>query len=95
LNPGSSLCIEGVLKYADMVLFMSVHPGFSGQSFIESVLPKIKALRKIYSKDIQVDGGINDKTAKSVIEAGANILVAGSYFFGANDKLEAVRKLRG
>ena len=95
LNPGSSLCIEGVLKYADMVLFMSVHPGFSGQSFIESVLSKIKALRKIYPKDIQVDGGINDKTAKSVIEAGANILVAGSYFFGAKDKKEAIKKLRG
>ena len=95
LNPGSSLCIEGVLKYADMVLFMSVHPGFSGQSFVESVLSKIKALRKIYPKDIQVDGGINDKTAKSVIEAGANILVAGSYFFGAKDKKEAIKKLRG
>ena len=94
LNPGSSLCIEGVLKYADMVLFMSVHPGFSGQSFIESVLSKIKALRKIYPKDIQVDGGINDLTAKSVIEAGANILVAGSYFFGAKDKKEAVKLLR-
>ena len=95
LNPGSSLCIEGVLKYADMVLFMSVHPGFSGQSFVESVLSKIKELRKIYPKDIQVDGGINDKTAKSVIEAGANILVAGSYFFGAKDKKEAIKKLRG
>ena len=52
-------------------------------------------MRKIYPKDIQVDGGINDKTAKSVIEAGANILVAGSYFFGAKDKKEAIKKLRG
>jgi len=95
LNPFSPLCIEGVLKDADMVLFMSVHPGFGGQSFIESVLPKIKALKKIYSGDIEADGGINDKIAKSVIEAGANILVAGSYFFGAKDKKEAVRKLRG
>jgi len=95
LNPFSSLCIESVLKDADMVLFMSVHPGFGGQSFIESVLPKIKALRKIYSGDIEADGGINDKIAKSVIESGANILVAGSYFFGAKDKKEAVKKLRG
>lgn len=95
LNPFSPLCIEGVLKYADMVLFMSVHPGFGGQSFIESVLPKIKALKKIYSGDIEADGGINDKIAKSVIESGANILVAGSYFFGAKDKKEAVKKLRG
>jgi ribulose-phosphate 3-epimerase len=58
-------------------------------------LPKIKALRKIYSGDIEVDGGINDKNAKSVIDAGGNILVAGSYFFGAKDKKEAVKKLRG
>ena len=94
LNPDSPLCIEGVLKNVDMVLFMSVHPGFGGQSFIESVLPKIKALRKIYSGDIEVDGGINDKNAKSVIDAGGNILVAGSYFFGAKDKKEAVKKLR-
>lgn len=94
LNPDSPLCIEGVLKDADMVLFMSVHPGFGGQSFIESVLPKVKALRKIYSGDIEVDGGINDKNAKLVIESGANILVAGSYFFGAKNKSEAVNKLR-
>jgi len=94
LNPDSPLCIEGILKDADMVLFMSVHPGFGGQGFIETVLPKIKALRKIYSGDIEVDGGINDKNARSVIDAGANILVAGSYFFGAKDKLEAVKLLR-
>jgi len=95
LNPDSPLCIEGVLKDVDMVLFMTVHPGFGGQSFIESVLPKIKALRKIYQGDIEVDGGMNDKVAGKVIEAGANILVAGSYFFGAKDKKEAVKKLRG
>ncbi len=95
LNPDSPLCIEGVLKDSDMVLFMSVHPGFGGQSFIETILPKIRALRKIYSGDIEVDGGINDKNAGLVIEAGANILVAGSYFFGAKDKKEAVNKLRG
>lgn len=95
LNPDSPLCIEGILKDVDMVLFMSVHPGFGGQSFIESILPKIKALRKIYSGDIEVDGGINDKNARSIIDAGANILVAGSYFFSAKDKLEAVKKLRG
>ena len=94
LNPDSALCIEGVLDDADMVLFMSVHPGFGGQSFIENILPKVRALRKIYSKDIEVDGGVNDKNAKSVIDAGANILVAGSYFFGAKDKKEAVKKLR-
>jgi len=94
LNPDSPLCVDGVLEDLDMVLFMSVHPGFGGQSFIEAVLPKIKALRKIYSGDIEVDGGINDRNAKSVIDAGANILVAGSYFFGAKDKSDAVKKLR-
>lgn len=95
LNPDSPICIEGVLKDADMVLFMSVHPGFGGQRFIEKVLPKIRALRKIYPRDIEVDGGINDKVARSIIDAGANILVAGTYFFGAKDKREAVKKLRG
>jgi len=94
LNPDSPLCIKGILKDVDMVLFMSVHPGFGGQSFIEKVLPKIRELRKIFSRDIEVDGGINGINAKSVIDAGANILVAGSYFFGAKDKKEAVNKLR-
>ncbi len=95
LNPGSpSLCLKNILKDVDMVLFMSVHPGFGGQSFIETILPKVKTLRKIYSGDIEVDGGINDKNARSVIEAGTNILVAGSYFFRAKDKKEAVKLLR-
>ncbi|MDO8603066.1 MAG: ribulose-phosphate 3-epimerase [Candidatus Omnitrophota bacterium] len=94
LNPDSPLCVDGILKDTDMILLMSVHPGFGGQGFIEGVLPKIKALRKIYSGDVEVDGGINDKNARLVIDAGANILVAGSYFFGAEDKKEAVRKLR-
>ena len=94
LNPDSPLCIDGVLKDVDMVLFMSVHPGFGGQGFIEGVLQKIRSLRKIYSGDIEVDGGINDKNAKSVIDAGANILVAGSYFFGAKEPGEAIRRLR-
>ncbi|MFA4992060.1 MAG: ribulose-phosphate 3-epimerase [Candidatus Omnitrophota bacterium] len=94
INPGSPLCIRDVLNETDMVLFMSVHPGFGGQEFIREVLSKIKELRKIYNGDIEVDGGINEKTAKDVVDAGANILVAGSYFFGAKDPKEAVRKLR-
>lgn len=94
LNPDSPFCIEDILEDVDMILFMSVHPGFSGQEFIEKVLPKIKQARKVYRGDIEVDGGINNKTAKLVIEAGANVLVAGSYFFGAKDKKETVKLLR-
>ena len=96
LNPDSPFsCIKNVLGEVDMVLIMSVHPGFGGQGFIDKVLPKIKEARKVYSGDIEVDGGINDKNVASVIDAGANIIVAGSYFFGAKDPKEAVRRLRG
>ncbi|MBU4457515.1 MAG: ribulose-phosphate 3-epimerase [Candidatus Omnitrophica bacterium] len=95
LNPDSPFCIKGVLGGVDMILLMSVHPGFGGQSFIDRVLPKIKEARKLFSGDIEVDGGINDKNVKSVIDAGANIIVAGSYFFSAKDSKEAVKKLKG
>ena len=94
LNPDSPFCIQGVLQDVDMVLIMSVHPGFGGQKFIEDVLPKIKEARRVYSGDIEVDGGLNDKNAGLVIDRGANIIVAGSYFFGAEDKKDAVRRLR-
>jgi len=94
LNPDSPFCIKGVLDEVDMVLIMSVHPGFGGQSFIEKVVPKIKEARSAFSGDIEVDGGINDKNVGSVIEAGANVIVAGSYFFKGKDSKEAIRKLR-
>lgn len=94
LNPGSPFCIKGVLTEVDMVLIMSVHPGFGGQSFIDKVIPKIKEARSVFAGDIEVDGGINDKNVGLVIEAGANVIVAGSYFFGEKDFKEAVRKLR-
>ncbi|MFH1782364.1 MAG: ribulose-phosphate 3-epimerase [Candidatus Omnitrophota bacterium] len=94
LNPDSSFCIKGILKDIDMILLMSVHPGFGGQKFIEKVIPKIKEARSLYEGDIQVDGGINDKNVSSAVEAGANIIVAGSYFFSAKDPKEAVNKLR-
>lgn len=95
LNPDSPFCIKGVLDEVDMILIMSVHPGFGGQEFIEGVLPKIQEARKFYSGDIEVDGGINDKNAASVIAKGANVIVAGSYFFSAKDPKEAVKKLSG
>lgn len=100
LNPGTPLsALEEILPYVDMVLIMSVNPGFGGQSFIESIVPKIARLRKMItdaglSVDIQVDGGINDKTSKLVREAGANILVAGSYVYGAEDTEAAIASLK-
>ncbi len=95
LNPPTPLeKITPFLKYFDFVLVMSVNPGFGGQEFIVSAVEKIKELRKIYDKDISVDGGINDKTAKLVVDAGANILVAGSYVFKAKDCQETIRSLK-
>ncbi len=96
LNPASPLeMIEYVLDDVEMVLLMTVNPGFGGQKFIEAVLPKVRQLRAMRPNlNIQVDGGVNDKTAHKVIAAGANILVAGSYVFGASDRADAIRGLR-
>ena len=87
--------IEKILPMVDMVLVMTVEPGFAGQGFIYDCLPKIEELRKIFSKDIQVDGGLNESTAGLVIKAGANVIVAGSSVFGAKDYALAIKKLRG
>ncbi|MFY9402202.1 MAG: ribulose-phosphate 3-epimerase [Candidatus Omnitrophota bacterium] len=95
LNPSTSLNkIKPALKFADFVLVMSVNPGFGGQSFISSAVGKIKALRKIFKKDIAVDGGINAQTGKLVKDAGANILAAGSYIFNAKNTKKAIESLR-
>lgn len=100
LNPATPLnAVEEILPYVDMVLLMTVNPGFGGQSFIESMVPKIKRLRRMIEDaglnvDIQVDGGINDRTAKLVREAGANVLVAGSYVYGAEDVKAAIASLK-
>lgn len=100
LNPATPLStVEEILPYVDMVLLMTVNPGFGGQSFIESMVPKVARLRKMITDagldvDIQVDGGINDKTALLVKEAGANILVAGSYVYGAKDVKATIESLR-
>ena len=95
LNPDTPLArIKPTLKYVDFVLIMSVDPGFSGQKFIPQVLPKIKRLRSIFKGDISVDGGVNDKVAARLIKAGANILAAGSYIFGAKDAELAIKRLR-
>lgn len=94
LNPGTPLCIEEVLEELDKVLIMSVNPGFAGQKFMPEVLPKIKALRQIFNKDIEVDGGINQETAPLAVKAGANILATASCFFSAKEPLELVRALK-
>ncbi len=87
------------LDKLDMVLVMTVEPGFGGQSFMADQLPKIAAIRaecekRGLSTDIQVDGGVTDKTAPLVIEAGANVLVAGSYLFKAENMPQAMERLR-
>ena len=88
LNPSTPIeMIKYELKNIDMVLIMTVNPGFGGQAFIENMTDKIKELRTLDKNiDIEVDGGINAETGKKVKEAGANILVAGSYIFNGDYK---------
>lgn len=87
--------IEKVLPIVDLVLIMSVEPGFGGQEFMPEVLPKIAQIRKMYPElDIAVDGGINDKTAPMAGSVGANIFVAGSYILKAENPKAAADKLR-
>lgn len=101
LNPHTPVSsIQHVLGLCDLVLLMSVNPGFGGQAFIPEVLPKIEELVKMRSAGshsflIEVDGGVNDKTAPSLVKAGADVLVAGSYIFGSNDYKQAISSLRG
>lgn len=98
LNPATSIeCIKHIIEDIDMVLIMTVNPGFGGQSFIESMIPKIEELKSfIDSKglniDIQVDGGIKPSNVDKVVKAGANIIVAGSAIFNSDD-IESTIKL--
>ncbi|KAI4148342.1 MAG: hypothetical protein LQ340_005126 [Diploschistes diacapsis] len=79
----------------DMVLIMTVEPGFGGQKFMSSELPKVKALREKYPElDIEVDGGLAEGTVDQAAEAGANVIVAGSAVFGASDPKQVIGKLR-
>jgi len=86
-----SPCLEKI----DLALLMTVNPGFGGQAFIPEVLPKIEALRKIFDRHIQVDGGINYETALSTQSAGADVMVAGTYIFRAKDARKAIAALKG
>ena len=100
LNPGSPLAfVENVLHLCDIILVMTVNPGFGGQSFLPETLPKIRALRRLcgergFDPWIEVDGGITVNTTKAAVDAGANALVAGSSIFGASDYSKAIADLR-
>lgn len=101
LNPSTPLTvIEDVLGDLDMILIMSVNPGFGGQQFIPGAIDKVARLKAMLDQrqltaDIQVDGGINAATAKEVVAAGATILVAGSAVYGAPDIEQAIKSIRG
>lgn len=101
INPGTPVdAIKAVLGDVDLVLVMTVNPGFGGQSFIESTVDKIKELNELRKKHnyrylIEVDGGITDQTIKVCHQAGADIFVAGSYLYGADDMEHAFQKLEG
>ena len=101
LNPATPVtAVEHVLDLCDLILVMSVNPGFGGQSFLEGQVPKIAALRRMIDasgRDIalQVDGGITAETAPRCIAAGADVLVAGTAVFGAPDYARAIAALRG
>mgnify|MGYP002756335464 FL=1 len=100
INPGTSVsAIEAVLGQVDQVLVMTVNPGFGGQAFIPETLDKVRQLADLrqkqgYSYLIEVDGGVNDKTAADCLAAGADILVAGSYVFGHSDPVQAIQTLK-
>jgi len=100
LNPHTPVnCLEDIITDIDMVLIMSVNPGFGGQQFIETSLEKIAKLKALITKTgaktlIEVDGGVSISNAKSIIDAGADILVAGNAVFGADDKMKAIRDLK-
>ncbi len=95
LNPKTMLSqIGDCLDHCDMVLIMTVQPGFGGQKFMPEVLPKISKLRSYYKGDIAVDGGIDYENGKLTVKEGANILACGTYIFKAKDRREAIEKLK-
>lgn len=99
LNPATPVCLlRDIITEVDLVLLMSVNPGFGGQKFIPQILNKVKELRALINETgskalIEVDGGVNDKTGEQLRDAGADILVAGNYVFKAEEPLEAIHSL--
>lgn len=100
LNPSTPVCLlEDILNDVDMVLLMSVNPGFGGQKFIEGTIDKLRALREMVDRRnsralIQIDGGVQAETAPRLVEAGADVLVSGSYVFKAADPIQTIHDLR-
>ncbi|MCM3725993.1 ribulose-phosphate 3-epimerase [Neobacillus cucumis] len=101
LNPATPVeSIQHIIGDIDMVLLMSVNPGFGGQTFIPEVLPKIRKVKEMaeqkgLSVEIEIDGGVNPETARQCIEAGATVLVAGSAVYNQKDYKQAISQLRG
>jgi ribulose-phosphate 3-epimerase len=101
LNPATSIfAIDEILPYLDMILLMSVNPGFGGQSFIETSIEKARALKTIIDEieldiDIEMDGGLKPNNVRPVIDAGVNALVAGSAVFKSDDYAATIKALRG
>lgn len=99
LNPATSVCVlRDIITEVDLVLLMSVNPGFGGQKFIPQTLNKVRELRALIEETgskalIEVDGGVNDKTGEQLRDAGADILVAGNYVFKAEDPHAAIHSL--
>jgi len=100
LNPHTNVALlEDVINDIDMVCLMSVNPGFGGQSFIENTYKKIKQLKEIINRNgaatlIEIDGGVTNQNARQLIEAGADVLVAGSYVFKASDPIATIADLK-
>ena len=99
LNPSTPVCcLEDIIADVDMVLLMSVNPGFGGQKFIENTIGKVKRLRKLIQNSgskalIEVDGGVQAETAPRLVEAGVDVLVSGSYVFKASNPLSVIHDL--
>ena len=100
LNPATPVSmLEDIIGDVDMVLLMSVNPGFGGQTFIENTIQKVKRLRKMIDNAgtdtlIEVDGGVNAKTAPILVKAGVDVLVSGSYVFKSSDPLSTIKSLK-
>lgn len=100
INPHTNVALlEDIIKDIDLVCIMSVNPGFGGQNFIENTYKKVKQLREIIEANgantkIEIDGGVTNRNAKQLVEAGADVLVAGSYVFGASNPTETIADLK-
>lgn len=100
LNPHTPIAVlESIIKDVDIVCLMSVNPGFGGQSFIEETYTKVRDLKALIQEKesatlIEIDGGVTNKNAKQLIDAGADVLVAGSYVFGAADPIQTIAGLK-